>query len=147
MQPHEFEDVLAQLVRDDPRYPAEAYGFLRQGLDAAVKLYSKPDHGPGRHVTGQELLEALRQCALREFGPMAATVLRSWGIRRTDDFGEMVFNLVNRGLLGKTDQDRKEDFAGGYDFTEAFVTPFRPKAARSKPLRTPRRPPQPQDTP
>ncbi len=148
MQPHEFEDLLAQLVRDDPRYPAIAYGFLRQGLDRAVKLYSKPDHGPGRHVTGQELLEALRQCALQEFGPMAATVLREWGIRRTEDFGEMVFNLVNRGLLGKTDQDKKEDFADGYNFDEAFSAPFRPKAARTQPRRTTRRrPAQPQDTP
>ena len=148
MQPHEFEDVLAQLVRDDPRYPAVAYGFLRQGLDRAVKLYSKPDHGPGRHVTGQELLEALRQCALQEFGPMAATVLRDWGIRQTEDFGEMVFNLVNRGLLGKTDQDKKEDFAGGYDFEEAFSAPFLPKSARNQSRRSPhRRPAQAQDTP
>ena len=147
MQPHEFEDVLAQVIRDDPRYPAVAYGFLRQGLDYSVKLYSKPDHGPGRHVTGQELLEALRQCALQQFGPMTLTVLQSWGIRRTEDFGEMVFNLVNRGLLGKTDQDKKEDFAGGYDFAEAFMAPFLPKSARAKPRRTPRRPPQPLDAP
>ena len=147
MQPHEFEDLLAQVVRDDPRYPAVAYGFLRQGLDYSVKLYSKPDHGPGRHVTGQELLEALRLCALQEFGPMALTVLRAWGIQRTEDFGEMVFNLVKRSLLGKTEQDKKEDFANGYDFTEAFAAPFLPRAARTRPRRTPRRPTQPQDTP
>ena len=148
MQPHEFHEILAQVVREDPRYAAEAYRFLRQGLDLAVKLHSKPDHGPGRHVTGRELLEGLRQCALREFGPMAFTVLATWGIHRTEDFGELVFNLVDRGLLGKTDQDKREDFAHGYAFQEAFVKPFLPKAAREKPRRPPRRrPPQPQDTP
>ncbi len=148
MQQREFQDILAQIVREDPRYPAEAYAFLRQGLDYAVKLHSKPDHGPGRHVTGQELLEALRQYALREFGPMASTVLRTWGIGRTEDFGELVFNLVDRGLLGKTAEDKKEDFANGYDFTKAFVAPFLPATSSRKPRRAPRRrPAHPQDNP
>lgn len=148
MQPNEFEDLLTQIVRDDPRYPAEAYAFLRAGLDYAVKLHSKPDHGPGRHVSGHELLEGLRQCALKEFGPMTFTVLKTWGIHRTDDFGEMVFNLVNRGLLGKTPEDKKEDFAAGYDFHEAFVQPFLPTADRSTLRReTQPHPSQPQDTP
>lgn len=148
MQPNEFEDLLSQIVRDDPRYAAEAYAFLRVGLDYAVKLHSKPDHGPGRHVSGRELLEGLRQCALKEFGPMAFTVLATWGVHRTEDFGELVFNLVSRNLLGKTSEDKKEDFAAGYDFREAFVKPFLPAAKRPSPRRTPRRrPPQPQDNP
>jgi uncharacterized repeat protein (TIGR04138 family) len=148
MQPTAFEDILAQIVREDPRYPAEAYLFLRVGLNYAVKLYHKPDHGPGRHVSGQELIEGLRQYALKEFGPMAFTVLKTWGIRRTDDFGELVFNLVNRGLLGKTDEDRKEDFAAGYDFREAFVKPFLPAPEPFQPQRAaPCHPPRPQDKP
>jgi uncharacterized repeat protein (TIGR04138 family) len=68
--------------------------------------------------------------ALQEFGPIAGTVLKTWGVTRTEDFGEIVFNLVNRGLLGKTDEDRKEDFSNGYDFRTAFVTPFLPARAR-----------------
>lgn len=148
MQPNEYEDLLAQIVRADPRYPAEAYAFLRVGLDFAVKLYAKPDHGPGRHVSGRELLEGLRQCALKEFGPMAFTVLGTWGIHRTEDFGELVFNLVNRGLLGKTPEDKKEDFAGGYDFEEAFVQPFLPRAGRTGPQAAPPcHASQPQDNP
>lgn len=148
MHSNDHRDVLAQIVREDPRYAMDAYGFLRHGLEHAVRLYSKPDHGPGRHVTGQELLEGLRQCALREFGPMTFTVLATWGIHRTEDFGELVFNLVNHGLLGKTDQDKKEDFANGYDFRAAFVVPFLPKAGREKPRRPPSRSrAQPQDTP
>lgn len=148
MQPTEFDDLLRQIVRDDPRYTLEAYAFLRVGLDCAVKLYSKTDHGPGRHVSGRELLEGLRQCALKEFGPMAFTVLKTWGINRTEDFGELVFNLVNRGLLGKTEEDKKEDFAAGYDFQEAFVKPFQPAATGARPRRKARhRPPQPLDHP
>lgn len=146
MQPQPFRQILAQIVKEDPRYAAESYLFLRKGLEYAVKLHSKPDRGPGRHVTGRELLEGLRQCALREFGPMAFTVLATWGIRRTEDFGEVVFNLVDRGLLGKTEQDSRDDFAGGYDFKQAFVTPFLPRKANAKPRRGARRPPaQPQE--
>ena len=58
---------------------------------------------------------------------MAKTVLNSWGVQRCEDFGELVFNLVNKGVLGKTEEDRKEDFAGGYDFEAAFRRPFRPR--------------------
>ncbi len=65
---------------------------------------------------------------------MARTVLNRWGVKRCEDFGELVFNLVQKGVLGKTDQDRKEDFAGGYDFDEAFLQPFRPgKRAAAQP--------------
>lgn len=148
MQPNKFRDLLTQIVREDPRYSKEAYVFLRVSLDHAVKLYCKPDHGPGRHVTGPELLEGLRQCALKEFGPMAFTVLKTWGIHRTDDVGELVFKLIDRGLLGKTPQDKQEDFAAVYDFQEAFVRPFLPAADHPKtqaPKR--RRPSQPQDNP
>ncbi|MEI6147605.1 MAG: Minf_1886 family protein [bacterium] len=152
MKQESLEKVFAGLVKEDPRYPMEAYLFLREALDFTMRLMSKPDNGPGRHVTGQELLEGIRQFALREFGPVTATVLHTWNISRTEDFGEMVFNLVNRGLLGKTEQDRKEDFAGGYDFHAAFVSPFLPKEARREidpaPVRkTPTRVRQPQPHP
>jgi uncharacterized repeat protein (TIGR04138 family) len=57
---------------------------------------------------------------------MAKTVLNRWGVRQCEDFGEIVFNLVEKRILGKTEQDRKEDFSGGYDFDEAFGQPYRP---------------------
>lgn len=126
MKQHSLEKVFERLVKEDPRYPVEAYIFLREALDFTMRLTNKPENGPGRHVSGQELLEGIRQFALREFGPITSTVFRTWGIARTEDFGEMVFNLVNRGLLGKTEKDRKEDFGGGYDFHTAFVSPFLP---------------------
>jgi uncharacterized repeat protein (TIGR04138 family) len=132
MQKRSFDEALDLILKEDHRYAAEAYLFVRAGLDFTIKLYSKPDSGPARHVSGRELLEGLRQFALQEFGPMAFTVLKTWGVGRTDDFGEIVFNLVGKGVLGKTPDDRKEDFAGGYEFEAAFVQPFRPsKAAKA----------------
>ncbi|MBU1693828.1 MAG: hypothetical protein KJ726_02300 [Verrucomicrobia bacterium] len=124
MKKPSYEEVLNQVVREDPRYDAQAYEFLREALDFTIKLLNKPAEGPTRHVSGGELLEGIRQYALQEFGPMALTVLNRWGVRRCEDFGEMVFNLVDKGILGKTDRDRKEDFGGGYDFEQAFRQPF-----------------------
>jgi uncharacterized repeat protein (TIGR04138 family) len=121
-----FNEALGQILREDPRYDEHAYYFLREALDFTIKLLAKPAGGAARHVSGGELLEGIRQYALQEYGPMARTVLNRWGVKRCEDFGEIVFNLVQKGILGKTDQDRKEDFAGGYDFDEAFLQPFRP---------------------
>jgi uncharacterized repeat protein (TIGR04138 family) len=129
MKRHRFEESLAQIVKEDPRYPIDAYLFLRHALDYTIRMLNKPENGPGRHVSGQELLDGIRQCALQEFGPIARTVLRTWGINRTEDFGDMVFNLVSHGLLGKTEKDSKADFAGGYDFHAAFTAPFLPSGA------------------
>jgi uncharacterized repeat protein (TIGR04138 family) len=133
MQRRSFEEVLALILKEDTRYTADAYFFVRAALDYTIKMLQKPDSGPARHVSGRELLEGIRLCALQEYGPMARTVLNAWGITRTEDFGELVFNLVGKGVLGKTAEDRREDFAGGYDFTSAFVNPFLPsKPARKK---------------
>ncbi len=121
-----FTEALEQILRDDPRYDFQAYVFIREALDFTIKMLSKPVEGPGRHVSGAELLEGIRQYALQEFGPITKTVLNRWGITKCVDFGDLVFNLVEKGVLGKTDQDRKEDFSGGYDFDEAFRAPFKP---------------------
>lgn len=115
------EDILQNILTRDPRYTSEAYAFVRAGLDYTVRRLDKP-----RHVSGQELLDGIREFALAEFGPMTRTVLNGWGIRRTEDIGEMVFNMVETGLLGKTEKDSRADFANGYDFDEAFRKPFLP---------------------
>jgi len=116
-----IDELLAPILESDKRYTAEAYLFVRGGLDHTVRQLDKP-----RHVSGQELLEGLRVYALREYGPVTKRVLSEWGINNCIDFGNIVFNLVNEGLLGKTDQDSIEDFLGGYDFSEAFIRPFLP---------------------
>lgn len=121
-----YNEALSQIVAEDPRYDEHAYLFVREALDHTIQTLNKPTEGPGRHVTGRELLDGIRDYALQEFGPMAPRVLSHWGIKECEDFGEMVFNLVNKGILGKTDKDSKTDFANGYDFHDAFVAPFLP---------------------
>ncbi len=121
------EELLQGILDRDPRYTAEAYTFVRAGLDHTVRRLETP-----RHVSGQELLDGIREFALAEFGPMSKTVLNSWGILRTEDVGEIVFNMVETGLLGKTDKDSRADFANGYDFDEAFRKPFQPRGVNKQ---------------
>jgi uncharacterized repeat protein (TIGR04138 family) len=123
---------LAEIVRRDPRYPYEAYEFLFAALAYTQKLLDRVPHDvdpadvePRYHVSGRELLDGIRQYALREFGLMARTVFRLWGINRTDDIGEIVFNLVEEKLLSKTDRDRREDFHDVFDLDQALVEGFR----------------------
>lgn len=132
MQKPNFGETVDEILKRDYRYDRDAYYFVREGLDVTLKLLKKqhqtqPAH---RHVSGQELLEGLRRHALDQFGPMAKMVLDYWGVRKCEDFGELVFNMVDKGILGKTDQDSREDFRGGFDFEEAFVKPFQPTARR-----------------
>lgn len=133
MQELTFEATLALILAKDPRYQSEAYLFVKDALDYTQKLVAKPSRNEIRHVSGQELLEGIRAFALTQFGPMATTVFEEWGIRRCEDFGEIVFNMVEIGLLGKTEKDSRADFKDGYDFDTAFRKPFRPE---TKPGRT-----------
>jgi len=77
------------------------------------------------HVSGQELCDAIRRLALQQYGYMAKTVLNNWGLRRTGDFGEIVFNLIRIGQMRKTTQDVREDFNDVYDFETAFREEFK----------------------
>ena len=86
------------------------------------------------------MLDGFRELALKEFGPLALTVLDTWGVRRCEDVGEMVFNLIGVGAFGSTAEDSKEDFAGGYDFAEAFRRPFLPSAGTPAAIPPPRKP-------
>ena len=126
MQPTDYAEALREIRGKDPRFEADAYHFLRDALDFTIRQTLASEGAP-RHISGQELLDGIRTFALQEFGPMAFTVLRTWGIRCTEDFGHIVFNLVNAGILGKTDQDSIDDFKNAYDFQTAFVTPFLPQ--------------------
>ncbi len=128
MQKLNFGESVDEIVHMDRRYDRDAYYFVREGLDFTIRMLKKNSHGTGRHVSGQELLEGLRRFALNQFGPMAKTVLTHWGVNQCEDFGEIVFHMVDKGILGKTEQDTPEDFKGGYDFDEVFVKPYRPPA-------------------
>jgi uncharacterized repeat protein (TIGR04138 family) len=132
MQKLDFAEAIDRVISLDPRYDRDAYLFLRDALDFTVKQRKKMREGTGSgHVTGQQLLEGIRQYALKQFGPMVVTVLSYWGVARCEDFGEMVYNLIGIGVFGKTDADSLEDFKGGYSFQDAFVTPYRPAKSMS----------------
>lgn len=127
MQEANFNEVVELIRAKDSRYTREAYTFVREALDFTQKLIGKESRGQIRHVTGQELLDGIRQFALQQFGPMAVTLFEEWGVRNCQDFGEIVFNMVEIGLLAKTEKDSREDFQNGYDFTDAFRKPFWPE--------------------
>jgi uncharacterized repeat protein (TIGR04138 family) len=136
MQKIGFAEALDSIVASDPRYQRDAYVFLRDSLDFATKQQKKIKGATVRHVAGPELLEGVREYALKEFGPMVMTVFSSWGIHCCEDIGRMVFNLIAAGIFGKTEQDSLEDFKNVYDFEEAFVRPFapaKPTAAKRPP--------------
>jgi uncharacterized repeat protein (TIGR04138 family) len=112
---------LLEAIREDGRYPPEAYEFLHEGLEHTTRsLYGSEMEDEPRHVTGQQLAEGLRDLALERWGPLAPVVLRAWNIRSTRDFGEMVFFLVHLGQMGKQDSDDIQDFDNVYDFAQAF---------------------------
>src|SRR5215212_4330886 len=127
MQKIGFAEALDSIVATDPRYQRDAYVFLRDALDYTTKQQKKTKGASVRHVAGPELLEGVRQYALKEFGPMVVTVLSYWGIRSCEDIGHMVFNLIGAGIFGKTEEDSIEDFKSVYDFDDVFVTPFQPQ--------------------
>ena len=137
MQEINFDEAVELVLARDSRYPREAYVFVREALDYTQKLAGKETRGAIRHVSGQELLEGIRKFALNQFGPMTTTVFEEWNIRHCRDFGEIVFNMVEIGLLAKTEKDTRDDFQNGYDFTDAFRKPFRPQgisSSETKPL-------------
>lgn len=107
--------VLSQLVRRHPRYAEPAYVFILASLHQRLERLDAP-----RHVSGAELAEAVKELAMERFGPLARTVLEHWGIHSTGDLGEVVFLLVEYGVLIKQPTDRREDFDGLYSFEEAF---------------------------
>ena len=110
----------------DRRYAPEAFLFLHEGLLLVLKDVQEREHKP-RQVSGAELADGLRRHALAQFGPLALTVLARWRVHTTRDFGEIVFALLRAGLLGKTEEDKIEDFDNLYDFDRAFRAPFRPQ--------------------
>jgi uncharacterized repeat protein (TIGR04138 family) len=114
------DEALRRILARDPRYRADAYPFVLEALDYTIRRRGKGQ----KHVTGPELLEGFRDHAIETFGYLARAVLREWGIRTTDDVGELVFHLIEEDLLQKTADDRREDFHAVYAFDEAFDRGF-----------------------
>jgi uncharacterized repeat protein (TIGR04138 family) len=123
---------LMDVARKDPRYAYEAYEFLMfEGLPHTQKLFGKVAAEPTRtdaptehHVSGAELVTGLCDLAKREFGRMARVVFHLWGINCTDDWGEIVFNLIDANLLSKTDNDSRADFRNLFDLDDVLLAGY-----------------------
>ena len=121
-------DLKSALEKNAP-YPMEAFAFVREGLDHTVRgLHGELPEGPldeedvhDRHVDGGQLSLGLLHFAIRKYGLMAENVLSHWNITRTDDFGRIVFAMIEQGLMSKTDEDDLEDFFGVRPFSTAFA--------------------------
>jgi uncharacterized repeat protein (TIGR04138 family) len=114
----------ASILESAGGYPLEAFEFVRDGLQYTVtRIHEHPDSLPelSRHVSGQQLCLGLRDHALNRWGMMAPAVLEAWNIHRTDDFGRIVFAMIEHGVMSKTPQDSLADFRGVFDFDEAFA--------------------------
>lgn len=109
------------------RYPLDAFHFIRRGLDYTVhRAHPQPEKlsEQERHVSGRQLSEGLRDFAIDQYGHMARTVLRRWRINRTEDFGHIVFAMVDAGLMQATDSDSVRDFDGVFDLDDAMDAPI-----------------------
>ena len=145
MQATSFEEALDLILIAEKRYHRDAYLFLRDALEHTRQMIAREQKEklikPRRtsvkhvdqHVSGQQLLAGIREYALLTFGPMAITVLAEWNVHKCEDFGELVFIMVENRLLKKTENDSRADFENGYDFNEAFRKPFLPKDQPAKP--------------
>ncbi len=108
-------------IQNGRRYAEAAYFFVLEALDFVIFLEGLGKNpSEGRHVSPQELLAGLRRYAQEEFGPLAPYAFHSWGVHCTEDFGNLVFQMCAAGLLNKTERDRPQDFANGFDFEQAF---------------------------
>ena len=134
MSDKNFPEVVKEIHQKDDRYAKGAYFLIREALDHTLKSLDKNSRKNKGHVSGEELLEGIRSFALDRFGPMTLTLMNHWNIRQCRDFGNIVFNLVEFGILGRTDNDSLEDFEGGYNFQEAFESPFLPNSTNSTDL-------------
>lgn len=112
---------ILEIVRQDGRYAPGAYQFVFEALDfTMVRLGRHRRRGVERHLAVGELLDGMRSYAIAQYGPLARVVLESMGVFETGDIGEIVFSLVESGLLNKNEADRKEQFRDGFSFREAF---------------------------
>lgn len=110
-------DDFADIVAKDKRFNARAYALLMD----VFRYLSGDDR---RHVAGEDIVDEFRERALDQYGPLTYTVLTEWGLTRTEDIGEMMFNLVDGRRIGRDDSDLADAFVDAYDFKEAFLDPY-----------------------
>jgi len=122
-----FYQVVEEICAADQRYKPDAYEFVMQALHFTQNKFKRETH-----VSGRELLDGIREFAIEQYGPMVKTVLSHWGITKTEDFGNIVFNMVDRKLLSKTEEDSINDFRNIYDFEAVFGNILRDSVIKDK---------------
>ncbi len=113
--PGDLRRRIYKIADRDGRYKADAYEFVMEAL-----RFTQTSLGRKGHVSGRELLDGIKNYGLKQYGPMLKTVLEYWGVRNTEAFGDIVFNMIDEGVLGKENDDSPEDFKNIYDFDSAF---------------------------
>ena len=121
----DFNSIVENICEQDLRYKEDAYDFVMEALSYAQKKFRR-----SKHVSGEELLEAMKDLLIERFGPLTLRVLHHWGIKTTEDVGNIVFNLVENKVLSKTEEDRIESFRNGYNFEEVFDRGYRKLLAK-----------------
>ena len=111
---------IEEIARETGRYSPMAFKFVQEGLEYTVRNITKES----RHISGQTLCEGLRRMALEKYGRLAVLVLKSWGIRTTRDFGEIVYILIDYEWMNAQPSDTIDDFNDVYDFQTALVDQF-----------------------
>ena len=120
-----FDQAVQRITQRRPEIHRDAYFFLKESLDLALAEQRKSST-PGRHVSASQLTEAFASHALQSFGPMAVTVLSEWGLTKTGDIGQMVFDLIDEKMFGRQQSDTPDDFGNVYSFHEKFEKPYLP---------------------
>lgn len=110
-----FAQIVEEICSQDKRYKPDSYEFIMQALNFTQNKLKKE-----KHINGKELLGGIREFVVEQYGPMAKIVLKHWGLTKTEDFGNIVFNLVEKKVLSRTEQDSPDDFKAVYDFEVAF---------------------------
>lgn len=122
----EFYNTVRKILLNDSRYAPDAYEFINDAVIFTVKLFEQ-EKGKSRHVTGVELLIGVKELAIKKFGPMSYEIFQEWGIRDGMAVGNIVFNMLDYGLLSKTEKDSIEDFSVAFNFEEELKKPFMPR--------------------
>ncbi len=121
----EFYIMIDEICAQDNRYHPASYEFVMEAVGFAQKKFKK-----SRHITGVELLDGIKAVTLKKFGPMSLVVLKHWGIGSTEDFGNIVFNLVEHKVLAKDANDSYDTFKNAHDFEEVFSKGYRQQLAK-----------------
>lgn len=116
--------VTSRPAKSRLKFHPDAYRFVFEALHHTQQKLNRPAaknaEDEDAHITGQELLEGVRDLGLQRYGRLTKSVFNHWGVRSTGDFGRIVFDLIDRGEMRKTDRDQLSDFVNVYDFDDAF---------------------------